>query len=199
MPPAEKHVLCVNDHIPDLTEEQAERLLDSLPSWRREAALRFRFPQGRLACAVGYVELLRGLRLRFGIEGCPSFCYNEHGKPFLPLYPDVHFSISHCKTAVGCLTSNRPCGLDIEHIRTAKPDLVNHTMNRQEAADIFNAPNPDVAFTRLWTRKEAVLKLLGTGLVDDLHHVLAPERTRDIFLQTTENLFKGYVLTTAFR
>jgi len=192
-------MLCINDHIADLGEEQTEKLINSLPEWRREQALRYKHLQGRRECAAGYIELLRGLRLRFGIEGMPTFTFNEHGKPFLKEHPDVHFSISHCKEAVGCYVSDRPCGLDIEHIRKAKEDLVRHTMSPQEADEIFASPFPDIVFTRLWTQKEAVLKLAGTGIVDDLHGVLAPERLQGIELQTVENPYKGYIYTTAIQ
>lgn len=190
-------ILCINDHITDLSEADTERLIASQPEWRREKALRFIHLQGRRECAAGYTELLRGLRLRFGIGGLPAFDYSEHGKPFLKEHPDIHFSISHCKEAVGCIISDRPCGLDIEHIRHAKEDLVRHTMSPQEMESIYADPFPDIAFTRLWTQKEAVLKLIGTGIVDDLHHVLEPDMLKDIVLKTTENYYRGYIFTTA--
>lgn len=194
-----KEVLCINDHIADLGEEQTERLIASLPEWRREQALRFIHLQGRRECAVGYIELLRGLRQCFGIKDMLAFAYNEHGKPYLPEHPEVHFSISHCKEAAGCLVADRPCGLDIERIRKAKDDLVRHTMNPEEAESIFASPFPDIAFTRLWTQKEAVLKLKGTGIVDDLHSALMPDNLQGIGLQTVENTWKGYVYSVAIQ
>jgi 4'-phosphopantetheinyl transferase len=190
-------MLFINDHIAELSEEQTERLISSLPEWRREQALRYKFLQGRRECAVAYVELLRGLRQQFGIYEKPVFSYNEHGKPYISQHPQVHFSLSHCKEAVGCFLSNRPCGLDIERIRTAKPDLVRHTMSPQESEGVFTSPFPDIVFTRLWTQKEAVLKLKGTGLVDDLHSVLKPDNLKDIEIQTTENPYMGYIFTIA--
>lgn len=190
-------MLCINDHIADLSEVQTERLVALLPEWRREQALRYRHLQGRRECAVGYIELLRGLRLCYGIEGQPAFTYNEHGKPFLKEYPGIHFSISHCKVAAGCIIGGQPCGLDIEYIRKAKLDLVRYTMSPEETEAIFAAESPDIAFTRLWTQKEAVLKLLGTGIIDDLHTVLSPDRLQDIDLQTIENPYCGYVYTVA--
>ena len=190
-------MLCVNDHIAELDEERTEQLIASLPEWRRDEALRYRHLQGMRECAVGYVELLRGLRLAFGLECLPSFTYNEHGKPFLPDHPEIHFSISHCKEAVGCLVSDSPCGLDIECIRPVKEGLVRHTMNSQEVETIFSSACPSLAFTRLWTQKEAVLKLKGTGITDDLRNTLEPDRIRGIMLHTVENPLRGYVLTTA--
>ena len=194
-----KGILCINDHISDLSEAQTDRLIASLPEWRRETALRFKHLQGKRECAVGYIELLRGLRISFGIEGLPKFSFNEHGKPYLAEYPDIHFSISHCKEAVGCFISRRPCGLDIERIHPVKEDLIRHTMSPEEAESILSASCPDVVFTCLWTQKEAVLKLLGTGIIDDLHHVLNPEHLIDIRLKTIENLYRGYVITIAIK
>ena len=194
-----KEILCINDHVSDLSEEQTEKLIASLPEWRRETALRFKFLQGKRECAVSYIELLRGLRLRFGIGGLPAFEYNEHGKPFLKEHADIYFSISHCKKAVGCFIADCSCGLDIEHIRKAKEGLVRHTMSPEEAETIFSAPWPDIAFTRLWTQKEAVLKLAGTGIIDNLHHVLDPERLQGIELKTVENPYQGYIYSTAIQ
>lgn len=193
----DREIFCINDHIGDLSEAQTERLIASLPEWRRETALRFKHLQGRRECAVGYIELLRGLRLRFGIDGMPDFAYNEHGKPFLKEHPNIHFSISHCKEAVGCLISERPCGLDIECIRKAKDGLVRYTMSSREVELIFADSCPDIAFTRFWTQKEAVLKLFGTGITDDLHHVLEPDRLQGIRLKTIENPYRGYVYSVA--
>lgn len=190
-------MLCINDHIAELNEEQIECLIDSLPDWRKEQALRYKHLQGRKECAVAYIELLRGLRQCFGINEMPAFAYNEHGKPYLPEHPDIHFSISHCKEAVGCFVSNRPCGLDIERIRTANEGLVRHTMSPLESKKIFTSPFPDIAFTRLWTQKEAVLKLKGTGIIDDLHSVLNPANLQGIELKTIENPFQGYIFTIA--
>ena len=194
-----KSIVCINDHIAEMSEEQTERLINSLPEWRREVALRYKHLQGRRECAVGYIELLRGLRECFGINSSPSFSYNEHGKPFLKEYPDLFFSISHCREAVGCFIADQPCGLDIEYIRKAKPDLVRHTMNQEETEAIFSAESPDIAFTRLWTRKEAVLKLLGMGIIDDLHSVLETGNLLGIELETIENRERNYIYTKAFK
>lgn len=194
-----KTILCINDHIAEMSEEQTGKLIDSLPGWRREVALRYKHLQGRRECAVGYVELLRGLRVRFGINGFPSFSYNEHGKPFLQEYPDLFFSISHCKEAAGCLVAGCPCGLDVECIRKAKPDLVRHTMSPEETERIFSNPFPDIAFSHLWTQKEAVLKLKGTGIIDDLHSVLEPEKLQGLELHTVENPWRGYVYSIAIQ
>ena len=194
-----KSILCIYDQLAEMSEEQTEELIASLPRWRREQALRFKHLQGRKECAMGYSQLLLGLREHFHINDSPSFIYNEYGKPFLKGYPDLFFSISHCREAVGCFIADQPCGLDIEYVRKAKPDLVRHTMNQEETEAIFSAESPDIAFTRLWTRKEAVLKLLGMGIIDDLHSVLETGNLLGIELETIENKERNYVYTKAFK
>ena len=194
-----KSILCIYDQLAEMSEEQTEELINSLPRWRREQALRFKHLQGRRECAMGYSQLLLGLRERFHINDSPSFIYNEYGKPFLKGHPELFFSISHCREAVGCFIADQPCGLDIEYVRKAKPDLVRHTMNLEETEAIFSAENPDIAFTRLWTRKEAVLKLLGMGIIDDLHSVLETGNLLGIELETIENRERNYIYTKAFK
>lgn len=87
------------------------------------------------------------------------------GKPYLSNYPNQHFNISHCRTAVCVAFSNRPIGIDVENIRSNKETLIERVCNSEEVLLISNSENPQSEFTRLWTRKEAYLKWLGTGIV----------------------------------
>ncbi len=192
-------MLYLNDHIEDFTEAQTLQIIDTLPQWRKEAAMRFRHLEGRKECALAYVELCRGLQLEYGIEGMPDFDIGKHGKPRLHNLPHIHFSLSHCKAAVGCLLSDTPCGLDIERIRQPKDSLVRHTMNNEESDRIFQSDRPEVTFTMLWTQKEAVAKLLGTGINMGVREILRNEQMKHIRLQTTDNSAMGYVLTEAWQ
>ena len=190
-------MLYINDHLEDISEVLLQKAVSSLPDWRREEALKFKFPEGKKECALAYLELCRGLQLEYGITEMPSFSYNKNGKPLLSAQPNIHFSLSHCKKAIGCYISKAPCGLDIECIRPAKETLVRYCMNDEECQQIFSAPNPDVAFITLWTRKEAVFKLKGTGINDDIKEILSTQNTQDICIQTVQNLFNGYILSVA--
>jgi 4'-phosphopantetheinyl transferase len=190
-------MLYINDHLEDISAELLEKAIYSLPPWRREQAMKYRFPEGRRECALSYLEFCRGLRLEYGIDTMPTFSYNENGKPYLYSQPDIHFSLSHCKKAIGCYMSSAPCGLDIESIRSAKESLVQYCMNEEECHQIFSSPNPDVAFITLWTRKEAVFKLKGTGINNDIKDILSPKNTEGINIQTVQNLFNGYILSVA--
>ena len=80
--------------------------------------------------------------------------------------------MSHCREAALCALSDKPVGVDVESIGRYNESLVRYTMNDDELQQILTADRPDVAFTRLWTMKEAVLKLSGEGLHNNLKEVL---------------------------
>ena len=191
--------LCLNDHIQDMKSEHLQQVLAFLPSWRRERVLAYKQESRQMESALAYIELSRALALRGLQDIKPHFEYNEHWKPFLPLYPNLHFSISHCGQAVGCVLSEMPCGLDIERVRRASPSLISKTMNQGEVKQIYSSSHPDVEFIRLWTRKEAVFKLLGTGITDDMQDILLRAEALHIHIISTVNPARGYVLSTAYQ
>lgn len=91
--------------------------------------------------------------------------HNTLGAPCLPERPDLHISLSHCRTAVAVAVSNSgPVGIDIESRRRISDSLMQHVCTPSELETIHASDDPTMAFLRLWTRKEAVLKCRGTGI-----------------------------------
>lgn len=177
----------IDDHINDFDLDAA---LLELTEQRREQALRFRHEQGRRTCVLAYLLLKRALRTEYGLTASPVFGYGEHGKPFIVGHPEIHFNLSHCREAVACVVSDRPVGIDVESVRQYKDSLARYTMNDDELRLIAEAERPDVAFTRLWTMKEARLKLTGEGIRNDMKTVLS--EGRGVFT-TVECLARNYV------
>ena len=171
-----------------------EAALQQISEQRREQALRFKFERGRRECVLAYLLLKRGLRELYGITENPLFAYGEHGKPSIVGHPEIHFNLSHCREAVACVVSDHPVGIDVESVvRHYKEGLVGYTMNEQEQQLIAAAQQPDVAFTRLWTMKEARLKLTGEGISRDLKTVL--DEPNEKKYTTVECLQRGYIYT----
>ena len=164
--------LYLND---DLQHFDWQAALPLLSSQRREQCLKFK--QGRRTCAAAYLLLCEGLRREYGITEPPVFEYGEHGKPAIVGRPDIHFNMSHCREAALCALSDKPVGVDVESIGRYNESLVRYTMNDDELAQIQQSDRPDVAFIRLWTQKEAVLKLSGTGITDNMRTVLTAAAT----------------------
>ncbi len=162
----------IDDNLHRLGDRELDALIRQFPPQRCDALLRYRNEAARRQGALAYLLLCRALHEEYGITAQPTFSYGEHGKPSLAEHPRIHFNLSHCRTAVACAVSLRPVGIDIESIRQAKPALVRHTMSESEAARLLASARPDVEFTILWTRKEALLKLTGRGIVSDMRNVL---------------------------
>jgi 4'-phosphopantetheinyl transferase len=182
----------IDEHIDDFDLQAA---LAELSEQRRQQALRFRFEHGQRTCALAYLLLRRALREEFGIDEQPLFDYGEHGKPVLVSHPDIHFNLSHCREAVACVVSRRPVGIDVESVSHYKESVARYTMSQQEMDQILHADRHDVMFTRLWTMKEAVLKLSGEGLRDNLKEVLA--NVDNLNIQTVVSEDERYVYSEA--
>lgn len=146
--------------------------LREISEQRREQALKFKYEQGQRLCVLAYQLLKQGLREIYGITENPVFEYNEHGKPSIVGHPEIFFNLSHCKYAAVCALSDQPIGIDVESIREYKENLVRYTMNDEEVREIESSDNPAATFIRLWTMKEATMKLIGTGISNDMKTVI---------------------------
>ena len=160
----------------DIWDFDLELSLRGISEQRREQALRFRHEQGRRLCVLAYLLLKQGLREEYGIMDNPVFEYNEHGKPSIVGHPEIFFNLSHCKEAVACAISDQPVGIDVESVRSYKERLARYTMNDEEVRDIETSEQPDTTFIRLWTMKEATMKLVGTGISKDMKSVIDTDR-----------------------
>ena len=149
-----------------------EAALKEISEQRREQALKFKFELGQRLCVLAYQLLKQGLREDYGITENPVFEYNEHGKPSIVGHPEICFNLSHCKEAVVCAVSDKPVGIDVESIREYRDSLVHYTMNDEEIQEIESSEHPASAFIRLWTMKEATMKLIGTGISNDMKSVI---------------------------
>ena len=105
-----------------------------------------------------------------GIEEFRSirFGQGEHGKPYLPDYPQVHFNLSHSGERVMCIMGPAACGCDVEQVdRNQKQiDLVIRCLAESEQRQ---AARSAVDFFRIWTLKESILKLSGEGITIPLN------------------------------
>ncbi|MGN0235290.1 MAG: 4'-phosphopantetheinyl transferase family protein [Paludibacteraceae bacterium] len=184
------------ESVADYSWESAQAMLPRVSEQRRAQALQYKHAFGQYACLKSYLMLQDLLREHYGIEGDLLFSYNEYGKPILSEVrctsnadrvqevSQIHFSISHCKQAIAVAVADKPVGIDIETIRHPSEALIEKTMNNQERLRIAAADKPDEVFTALWTRKEAVLKCKGTGIVDDLHGVLLGAECGNLKMET---------------
>ena len=174
------------------TDAEVERMIPLVPEPRRSDALKFKHTFGRFACLKSYMMLADLLYKEFRLDDF-RIEIGEHGKPYLADNPDIWFNISHCKKAIAVVVGNQPVGIDVESFRHFGDGLLEKTMNPSEIAEILASDMPEETFASYWTRKEAVFKLMGTGITDNLHNILT-DKTRT---STTINRANGYVMSVA--
>lgn len=180
-----------------LSEEDYQQCAGQLPLWRRKEAGKYLLLSDRLQCAKAYLLLCRLIGEYTGKKEMPEFGYGEYGKPFLIGLPQLHFNISHCVKAVMCVVGDAPVGCDIETIpQEADRDVMDMCFSPEERKLTAEAENPAAQFTATWTRKEALLKLRGTGLTDNIRELLFSPIAEGVSFDTVVCADRGYVYTT---
>lgn len=101
-----------------------------------------------------------------------QFANGEFGKPRVaPGMPQINFSMSHANGMIAIATSPAAeVGVDLELVTgTGNTDPVADQLSPREQAWLARQNQPDrwVSFLQLWTAKEAVSKLTGTGCAVD--------------------------------
>ena len=115
----------------------------------------------------GISLLINAVRSEYGIMITESdISYGKLGKPYLPEYPRIFFSIAHCSGLAVCLVSDKVCGVDAEALRKVSAGSVKRVFSQAEEKLISSAPESDrdIIFTTLWTLKEAYSKADGSAI-----------------------------------
>lgn len=159
-------------------DTDVEPLLAMLCAQERERAARFRSARDRSA----YVLAHAGMRVLLArkLQRAPAtlaFERAEGGKPFLLDADGLQFNLSHSREHALLAIGRNALGVDIEEHTAlgALPDLLAQVATTAERAAIEALPELEqpAAFFRLWVRKEAWLKAIGSGLPggDHTHEV----------------------------
>ena len=100
----------------------------------------------------------------------------KSGKPFFENIAGLHFNISHSGSEVAIAFSTNPVGFDMEVLDRKRDCLAiaERFFTAEESREVKMAgDSANKLFARLWTAKEAMLKLSGEGLVGGLDRVIS--------------------------
>ena len=105
------------------------------------------------------------LKEHFGVTSDDQLVRGDHGQ--LSVKDDPRFlCLSHSGPLTVLAVSDEPVGVDLERIHTVSEPTVRRVFPPSFQAEMegVEGEERDEAFTRLWTRLEAALKLDGRGL-----------------------------------
>lgn len=163
--PGSIHVLPVRVADPLLPMAELEAAISDA---ERERAGRFLHDDDarRHVIGRGFTRLVLGGVLGVAPTSIP-FEYSRNGKPLVPGGPS--FSISHSGGFVLlAFAADGRLGVDVEAVRVPRDllKLARRAFVPEEAAEIAAMREDERLrpFFRIWSRKEAILKALGTGL-----------------------------------
>lgn len=154
-------------HIHQLCDEQtSQHLLDTLPlilkeriviykDWKdRQSRIAGKLLLSWLLNEIGANEFADLHQLKFGI----------HNKPYFD--GDLEFNIAHSGDVVICgVSQKKVIGVDIELVRPIEIVEFTAYFLAEDIYTINNNSQPTKMFYQLWTRREALSKALGTGVM----------------------------------
>ena len=94
-------------------------------------------------------------------QRCPRCGDVGHGRPSIAGEPDVWVSLSHTRGYVAAVAATMGCGIDLQ---TIAPSIPRTAVTSRERSWLDAQSDASTAFTRLWVRKEALIKV---GVADD--------------------------------
>jgi 4'-phosphopantetheinyl transferase len=134
---------------------------------RRDDRVRYGFAHVALRRILAARLDVEPYAVKFGRDPCPV-CGGPHGRPVLdPPSTRTRFSLSRSGQRVLIAVAELPVGVDVEGIPSgATVTDVAGALHPAERAAIEAVPlaGRGAAFARVWARKEAYLKGIGTGL-----------------------------------
>lgn len=128
--------------------------------------------------------------------GTPTVAKGKNNKPYFKDYPEVRFSVSHSGDIVLLAIGHTEIGIDIEKIRPLDyTALAERYFSAGEAAEIKCLDD----YFKVWTRKEAFLKLNAKGIGGlTSYDTSAPQNFNgDDITFTPVDIFEGYACTVA--
>ena len=155
-----------------------DTLEGTLSTDERRRANRFHFEADRHRSIAARGILRRRLGYYLHLEPAEiAFQYGPQGKPELDEstmeITSLSFNLAHSgELAMYAFAWDRKLGIDIERLRDVPEALIiarNHFTPSESRQLQSSGASLQAAFFRLWTRKEAVIKAVGTGVSTPLH------------------------------
>jgi len=157
----------------NLHEARLKHLYPLLDAKEKERSERFKFykHRKRFIASHGFMRSVLSLYLNMPAQQL-EFNLRKQGKPELVLtkeQPKLHFNLSHSNNlALLAIRQSHEVGIDVEFMERKNEwgKVIKRFFTEPEQKAIFSLPEDQqrTAFFKVWTRKEAHMKVTGQGL-----------------------------------
>jgi 4'-phosphopantetheinyl transferase len=151
--------------------------LQQVPPFIQKKIEAFRQWQDAERSLIGNILLIKGLKsLHYAGYSLAQLKFTEYNKPYFD--DKINFNITHSGQYIVCAISDCcKVGIDVEEVN--KIPLVDFTefFYDEEWQAVLNSPDQLHAFYTLWTKKEAFLKVIGSGLNVPLNQVVISDNS----------------------
>ncbi len=164
-----------------------ESMMKILNEAETEKVLRMKFvkDQNRVIQSIGNLKIILSRYMNCKPEEI-ILSANKFGKPEIVSESRLKFNYSHSgEMIVYAFNMDSDIGIDLEKIVTV-PDIDQLAMQIFSSREIIllksihNETDKLTFFYQVWTRKEALLKAIGTGLTNDLREITVLDKITDL-------------------
>jgi len=149
-----------------IQDVQETIIMADLPIFIQQKIAKYQHEEDRLQRLAGYF-LLQEMIVSFQLQHQLNLSHlhiEANHKPYFQ-HP-FHFSIAHAKERIVCLASTKHIvGIDLENIRTIDTTILAEYLCVEEQHFIQKSTQASHDFLSLWTKKEAIAKASGLGIL----------------------------------
>jgi 4'-phosphopantetheinyl transferase len=160
-----KHIIYFHCMKPPDAPETVLSTISWLSKHEQDKLTNFHRNEDKSTVYIGKLLLRYGLKkLGFKPDLTIDIKYTDQKRPYLDIPWD--FNITHCDDLIAIVfAENKRVGLDVEKVEELNLHDFQNCFVVPEWNDILSAKDQYSRFFYYWTRKEAVLKAVGSGLL----------------------------------
>ncbi len=161
-----------------LSSQAFDLYLQQLPNFIQKKILAYKNWQDAERSLAGNILLKKGLgSLNISGHSLDGLKYSAYQKPYFENH-SLNFNISHSGQYTICaISQTHQVGIDVEEINDIPLTDFTDFFYDEEWQAVLNSPDRLHAFYSLWTKKEAFLKVIGSGLNVSLNQVVILNNT----------------------
>ncbi len=167
-------------NINDVTDAEFDAFFALLDGKKKERLLRYKNTRDRKLSVCAEMLAKKAISEKFSVPVSDvKILAMESGQPFCGNF-DVHLSLSHSGDYAVCAVGDRPVGIDIQKIVPYNLKTAQKVCSEAELCRIEKSADKAAEFIKLWTKKEAVLKMQGTGVRQSMKDCLDGQKVETV-------------------